>query len=46
MKFEVVTAISALYEEDHGACWIGALVDHTALPSVKGKRKIYITFSQ
>ena len=46
MKFEAITAISALYEEAHGAYWIGAWVDHTALPSVKGKRSIYIKFSQ
>ena len=46
MKFEAVTAISALYEEAHCAYCIGACVGQTALSSVKGKRRIDITFSQ
>jgi len=46
VKFKGVTAISALYEEAHIAYWVGAWMDHTALPGEKGKKRIYITFSQ
>jgi len=31
-----------LYEEAHGAYWVGAWVGHTALSSVKGRRRIYV----